>query len=86
MREIKYCDKYVGVSCVDGNCPITLANEYPEIYGYDKCTCEDCYAYKGCEDCMFMSDEGCAHKIINDKFRKLTDELENQGKGENTWN
>jgi hypothetical protein len=49
MQEIKYCDKYVGVRCVDGTCPITLANEYPEIYGYDMCTCEDCYAYKGCE-------------------------------------
>lgn len=39
MQEIKYCDKYVGVRCVDGTCPITLANEYPEIYGYDMCTC-----------------------------------------------
>lgn len=72
MQEIKYCDKYVGVRCVDGTCPITLANEYPEIYGNDKCTCEDCYAYKGCEDCMFMSDdEGCVFEMISDKFRKI---------------
>lgn len=72
MQEIKYCDKYVGVRCVDGTCPIILANEYPEIYGYDKCTCEDCYAYKGCEDCMFMSDdEGCVFEMINDKLKNI---------------
>ena len=48
-----------------------LVREYPEIYGNDKCICEDCYSYKGCDDCMFMLDEGCAHNIINDMFRKL---------------
>ena len=41
------------------------------IYGYDKCTCEDCYAYKGCEDCMFMSDEGCVCEMINDKLKNI---------------
>jgi len=77
MTGQKYCDKYVGVTCVDGNCPITLAREYPEIYGNDVFICEDCYAYKGCEDCMFMLDEGCVQKMIDDKFKKLTNELEN---------
>lgn len=70
MTGQQYCDKYVGVTCVDGNCPITLANEYPEIYANDMIICEDCYAYKGCEDCMFMLDVGCVQKMINDKETK----------------
>ena len=71
MKNEKYCKKYVGVMCVNGTCPITLANEHPEIYGNDNFTCEDCYACKGCEDCMFMSDEGCVHEMITDKFRNI---------------
>lgn len=45
------CKNYVGVTCVDGNCPIALRDEYieygiPVIYN-----CDECPYYKGCEDC-----------------------------------
>ena len=44
------CVNYVGTTCVNGNCPNILANEYPD-YGYEHCTCEECGYYKGCDDC-----------------------------------
>lgn len=40
------CVNYVGETCVNGYCPNALADEYPE-YGYEHCTCEECWEYKG---------------------------------------
>lgn len=36
------CTDYVGVTCVNGNCPNALASEYPE-YGYTHVKCEECF-------------------------------------------
>lgn len=40
----KFCHDYCGLHCVDGTCPKIENNEY---------TCEECWLYKGCEDCYF---------------------------------
>lgn len=48
--EFKHCPNYCGLSCVNGSCPNALAYEYSD-YGYEHCTCEECWFYRGCEDC-----------------------------------
>lgn len=52
----KYCDRYIGVSCVDGSCP--NAQEYEN---YFPISYKECFYYKGCEDCA-ASDFGCCPK------------------------
>lgn len=52
------CPNYTGVTCVNGNCPNALANEFPE-YGYKHLTCEECGYYKGCDDCCFSDSGQC---------------------------
>ena len=56
--KMKRCQNYCGLSCINGQCPNILANEYPE-YGYEGCTCEECGYYKGCKDCFVDSLEYC---------------------------
>lgn len=57
---MKYCSSYVGVSCIDGSCPVANAEEYEER-DYDVPRgCRDCGRYKGCEDCYFSSPENAA--------------------------
>ena len=46
------CPNYTGVTCVNGNCPNALADEFPE-YGYQHLTCEEFGYYKGRDDCCF---------------------------------
>lgn len=47
------CKSYCGVACIDGSCPIANYEEYAER-GYDTIkSCNECYHYKGCEDCAF---------------------------------
>lgn len=56
------CDKYVGVGCVDGHCPIALHDEYAER-GMDIIrNCSECWLYKGCVDCMFYNMDECVKK------------------------
>ena len=45
------CPAYVGVSCVDGSCPMALSEEYAERGIPIIKDCEDCSSYKGCVDC-----------------------------------
>lgn len=45
----KYCERYVGISCVDGSCPCI-----DEVLD-----CENCYHYEGCFDCYFCGTEYC---------------------------
>lgn len=53
------CSNYCGVACVDGNCPIALADKYQEV-GMDVIRdCSFCIFYKGCEDCCFYGTEFC---------------------------
>lgn len=52
------CVNYCGITCVNGYCPTALASEYPE-YGYERCTCDECGFYKGCQDCAFSNTPMC---------------------------
>lgn len=47
---MKYCDNYIGVACVSGQCPIAIANDPDNdfYYPHDYCPCSH---YRGCEDC-----------------------------------
>lgn len=58
------CKRYVGVACVDGSCPIALSDEYEER-GMDVVRkCEDCWKYKGCEDCGLNGTDMCEGKKV----------------------
>lgn len=50
------CSNYVGMTCVDGSCPIALCNDEQLFLPF--LNCDDCPYYKGCEDCIFSSDCG----------------------------
>ena len=51
--KIKTCREYVGVACINGNCPIANRDEYVER-GYPVVdSCADCHFNLGCEDCYF---------------------------------
>lgn len=55
----KRCSSYVGLSCVDGSCPIANSETYME-YGVPCINnCNDCWMYKGCEDCGLCGTEYC---------------------------
>ncbi len=56
---MKICKDYVGVSCVDGTCPMAKAEEYEERCMDVVKKCSDCHYYKGCEDCALSGTEYC---------------------------
>ena len=59
---MKQCPDYVGITCVDGHCPIANADEYAER-GMDVIrNCDDCIYYKGCDDCALCDTELCSNK------------------------
>lgn len=65
MTEItsdKRCKGYVGVSCVDGSCPIANADEYAERDMDVVRDCNDCHYYRGCEDCALLETKYCNSK------------------------
>lgn len=66
MKKEKRCKYYCGITCVNGNCPIALYNEDSTLFE-KKPTCNNCYYYKGCEDCYFSDTEDC---YINDKKKR----------------
>lgn len=46
--HMKFCKDYIGSACIDGTCPIAREGEdgrRPAI------KCNECWYYKGCEDC-----------------------------------
>lgn len=50
-KQQERCKSYCGVACVDGTCPIANMEEYEER-GYDIThNCNECWYYKGCDDC-----------------------------------
>lgn len=56
---MKRCPEYLGPTCIDGGCPIALADEYAER-GYDVIhSCDDCLYYEGCEDCAWACYDDC---------------------------
>lgn len=56
---MKKCKRYVGVSCVNGSCPMALREEYEERCMDVINSCEDCPYYKGCEDCGLSGTPDC---------------------------
>lgn len=62
-----HCKSYIGVACIGANCPMALRDEYTEN-GYDTVkSCDDCWKYKGCEDCALDGTEECTkEEITND--------------------
>lgn len=59
MMEKKRCPGYVGISCVDGSCPVANQDEYEERCISLTKSCDDCSMYKGCEDCALEGTEHC---------------------------
>lgn len=55
----KRCRAYVGVACVDGTCPQAQREEYEERSMFVPESCEDCWMYKGCDDCALSGTEHC---------------------------
>lgn len=55
---MKICKGYVGLTCIDGNCPNALADEFPEL-GYKHTTCQECFYYQGCSYCAMSGTEYC---------------------------
>jgi len=60
--KTKRCKEYVGVACVDGSCPKANAEEYAERCMDVISDCDDCFYYKGCEDCALRDTEYCEGK------------------------
>lgn len=58
VKKKDRCERYVGITCVNGNCPIALAEEHEEYYSEIK-NCDDCCYYKGCEDCALYKSKYC---------------------------
>ena len=59
MRKEERCPGYVGVSCVDGSCPVANQEEYEERGIPLIKACKDCSMYRGCEDCGLYGTEYC---------------------------
>lgn len=53
------CKGYVGLSCVDGTCPKANAEEYVKRCMDVIKNCDECFYYKGCEDCALFDTEYC---------------------------
>ena len=58
-EEIEYCKSYVGVSCVDGSCPMANTEGFMERGCGIVNNCSECGYYHGCEDCAFNGVSEC---------------------------
>lgn len=56
--KMKMCRGYVGVTCINGNCPNALREDYPDFYP-KKIKCSECFYNLQCEDCSFADTEYC---------------------------
>lgn len=69
--SIEWCPGYVGVACVNGNCPKAWQEEYAERdYPVIK-SCKDCGYYKGCTDCAVMDTSDCPKTYSKKTKRQL---------------
>lgn len=66
MGKEKRCKNYVGLSCIDGSCPIANSEEYEERCIPTIKDCQNCWMYKGCEDCASFGTEYCDEKMRNE--------------------
>ena len=67
------CPDYVGVTCINGSCPLALYEVNPDYFDI-KPSCKDCGFYKGCKDCAFADVDG---KCAIDKKLHNGDVVEN---------
>ena len=59
-QKQKYCPEYVGVSCINGQCPKAVAEEYPHGEIDAPRSCRECWLRGGCDDdCYFYRDGQC---------------------------
>lgn len=65
MKKEERCHSYVGISCVDGSCPIANQEEYEERGIPLVKACENCFMYRGCEDCGLYGTEYCQKERAN---------------------
>lgn len=56
---MEYCERYVGVHCVDGTCPMARKEDHEERGIPLGEGCKDCYLCKGCEDCALKGTDEC---------------------------
>ena len=66
----KRCKDYVGVACVNGTCPQARREEYEERGMFVPQKCDDCWMYRGCEDCALYGTEYCARDRAENWKRK----------------
>lgn len=57
---MKICRDYVGLSCIDGRCPMANPPEHMESVRFSRKICRSCFFYEGCEDCVFAGTEYCS--------------------------
>lgn len=60
----KRCKGYLGITCVDGSCPMANADRYEECCMDVIKSCDDCGFYKGCDDCALSGTEYCEESKI----------------------
>lgn len=60
---MKICKRYVGLSCVDGTCPMANEEEYVERGIPTIKRCEECFYYQGCDDCALFDTEYCVEQL-----------------------
>lgn len=61
------CKSYLGVRCIDGNCPVIFPEQFPK-YGYERIHgCEECWVYDGCIGCVWEKTNICIKYKNNER-------------------
>lgn len=55
------CNKFCCDNCVNGSCQIANSAEYEERGGDVIHSCEECFYYAECKDCIFSGTEVCSN-------------------------
>lgn len=64
MRE--RCKSYVGISCVNGMCPMITEDDFGDYRNPLVDSCDECSLYEGCEDCALLGTEHCDDKAVEE--------------------
>lgn len=59
---MEFCTSYVGVSCIDGSCPMAQSDRNGFSVKESMHICLECWHYKGCEDCALNKTNMCTRK------------------------
>lgn len=66
IKVSERCKSYVGVACVDGTCSVARADDWSNESV--PVSCDECWLYKGCEDCALYGTDDC------DEWRQKKDD------------